>query len=893
MRAYSIIVSCITVLSMFLAGLPAHVAAEPIANDPFMRTWSRTDQPVASGAVSRTWMWGPEALTAGDWEAYAESPGGTRFVQYFDKSRMEITNPGAPDDGLWYVTNGLLVVEMMTGQMQTGNTVFIQRAPAGVNVAGDPDDTLGPTYATFQAVTPVTAGHAQQAIVQVLSRDGTVSVDQGKASYGVPTAEFVDDTQHWIAGPFWDFMNATGMIFDGNANRQDKLFQNPFYATGLPVSDPYWVSVKVGGLARDVLVQCFERRCLTYTPSNDPAWQVEMGNVGRHYYAWRYGGGGPSQQANDLATAVYAATDDDARYAALLDVMDALNVGVYTGSGQQVLGGAERGPADFYLYDIELRMMAGAIGRGQTWGVADLAMQLSMMGFAPEGEIIDPEATRQAILRAVAASRTTPAEASSLPPLLVRQLGLEEDDPYDLFTNPSLDAIRFDALGFFILLAGASVPAMQDDLSLVSGASDLVAQSNGVLTSASTQNPCDPSARFDGDAVKDAWSWAKIFGDLVGLYGEAIASGGAVLDAVHGAVLSFSVGVTSLDSRLETHYGHDTPGAPLQFRVKVEMRDDLPEFMIRCGWIAGTDYPPQGPIANVSVHWFWPGLGEHGDVSCGSVCAPFLESGLSIDATGPDGIATLHFQPRNELSPGTGWIVEEYGVVTGIALYQSRFTNLLGSYAQYLTPKSGTTAWSVRWHETPGYIVTIRGQYEMQGTMSFYSSKTAHSGSGSATWTVFIPAEATIYPYQTTMRYSAHGSGTYQRSGTSQCSGTYSGTWTGTTIMHHDYRHGENLRFVDLDVKPAPMANYQYSGKDCHWAEGDWAFDTARRQHLYVDLHNPGVQTLVHDSDPACTQYLLNTGVTCEVESTWTITVEFQGESQAATVPAADSALLE
>jgi hypothetical protein len=47
--------------------------------------------------------------------------------------------------------------------------------------------------------------------------------------------------------------------------------------------------VKVGGQPRDVLVQCFERRCLTYTPDNDPTWQVEAGNVGQHYYIWRYG----------------------------------------------------------------------------------------------------------------------------------------------------------------------------------------------------------------------------------------------------------------------------------------------------------------------------------------------------------------------------------------------------------------------------------------------------------------------------------------------------------------------------------------------------------------------------------------------------------------------------
>src|SRR5205085_2221786 len=35
-------------------------------------------------------------------------------------------------------------------------------------------------------------------------------------------------------------------------------------------------------------VQLFERRVLTYNPANPPATQVEMGNVGRHYYNWRY-----------------------------------------------------------------------------------------------------------------------------------------------------------------------------------------------------------------------------------------------------------------------------------------------------------------------------------------------------------------------------------------------------------------------------------------------------------------------------------------------------------------------------------------------------------------------------------------------------------------------------
>jgi hypothetical protein len=44
----------------------------------------------------------------------------------------------------------------------------------------------------------------------------------------------------------------------------------------------------VAGKEQAVLVQLFERRSLTYTPANTPANRVEMGNVGQHYFAWRY-----------------------------------------------------------------------------------------------------------------------------------------------------------------------------------------------------------------------------------------------------------------------------------------------------------------------------------------------------------------------------------------------------------------------------------------------------------------------------------------------------------------------------------------------------------------------------------------------------------------------------
>ncbi len=116
----------------------------------FADTWARTDRPVAELAAGRTWLWGPEAFTPGLLEPYAEGADGQRVVQYYDKSRMEIsTVPGVGADSPWYVTNGLLALELITGRMQTGDAQWEHLAPAEIPVAGDPDDAAGPTYATF------------------------------------------------------------------------------------------------------------------------------------------------------------------------------------------------------------------------------------------------------------------------------------------------------------------------------------------------------------------------------------------------------------------------------------------------------------------------------------------------------------------------------------------------------------------------------------------------------------------------------------------------------------------------------------------------------------------------------------------------------------------------
>ncbi|CAN5553129.1 hypothetical protein BH23CHL2_BH23CHL2_01200 [soil metagenome] len=55
-----------------------------------------------------------------------------------------------------------------------------------------------------------------------------------------------------------------------------------------------------------MMMQCFERCCLTYTPGNPDGFLVEAGNVGQHYRAWRYA---EQPEAEPEPTATATATE--------------------------------------------------------------------------------------------------------------------------------------------------------------------------------------------------------------------------------------------------------------------------------------------------------------------------------------------------------------------------------------------------------------------------------------------------------------------------------------------------------------------------------------------------------------------------------------------------------
>jgi hypothetical protein len=291
------VVLLLSVCLVLLMGLlPAGLSAQSYADPAFETLWQRTDKPIADGRVARSWMWGTHPLTQAISEPYAESPGGVRTVQYFDKSRMEINNPNGDRASKWFVTNGLLVREMVDGHFQIGDSSFQPSSPAQESVAGDSAavNPNCPTYASYTYLTWTRADNRKgQSVTATLVKDGTVGDDPSKASYaGTQIAYYEESTGHNVPQVLWSMMNQSGLIYV-NGRYQTGQVVDWVFAMGYPISEPYWVWCKVAGVEKDVLVQLFERRVLTYTPSNPAGWQVEMGNVGLHYYTWRYGAAAP------------------------------------------------------------------------------------------------------------------------------------------------------------------------------------------------------------------------------------------------------------------------------------------------------------------------------------------------------------------------------------------------------------------------------------------------------------------------------------------------------------------------------------------------------------------------------------------------------------------------
>lgn len=221
--------------------------------------------PYVAGESITPNFWGPLRLAS---DGYRQDYNGRdRTVQYFDKARMEWQSGRG-------VTFGLLATEMVTGRIQLGDNEFLNKTPRDIPVAGD-EDGEGATYLDIFQNRNLVLGATPQRTGEEFSLlfvEGQFVTDRRNTT-NLRTLRLTDydsTTRHNVIQVFRQYRDRVG-----------------FSTIGYAISEPFASYFTVGGVETPVVVQVFERRILTFTPDNPPAFQVEMGNIGRHYFFWR------------------------------------------------------------------------------------------------------------------------------------------------------------------------------------------------------------------------------------------------------------------------------------------------------------------------------------------------------------------------------------------------------------------------------------------------------------------------------------------------------------------------------------------------------------------------------------------------------------------------------
>jgi len=313
-----------------------------------------------------------------------------------------------------------------------------------------------------------------------------------------------------------------------------------------------------------------------------------------------------------------------------------LGIGVYTGSGEQVLGGSETSEDDFWLYDFEVP----ALVRMATSPPSPFAVTYSRVGEVGFAGSIDD---------LLALYRETYA---AVPEAYLVQLFAASEIVFD----GDLELTQFQE---WLLMLDTFVPpnagtGPEAAGTGLSGADEPVAvaaplPAGGMLVEgrrAAYQGIC---GSIHYGMVFAGWGYARVPSGLSLVAIEAYY-------ATHGLMLTSGVKATIEAKAGTAHEGHSAEGEPVDFVVTVSL-EYFPQPVVDvpgCGVLLNMDVPFVGPLEAVEVEW------QPDDV--------FEEHGRLTDpvsTTGSDGEATVTYVPREERSDGRGLEQDESGTLTG------------------------------------------------------------------------------------------------------------------------------------------------------------------------------------------------------------------------------------
>lgn len=311
--------------------------------------------------------------------------------------------------------------------------------------------------------------------------------------------------------------------------------------------------------------------------------------------------------ANQLAEAKSEQEVADLMRAALQKI----NVGIYTHEGRQLLAGAERKPTDFFLYDFQWKMLARAFHQRNSMSFAGHSAMLGaglleMKDPAPLVQVL-PEVVQRRYRKAL----QKPDEPMSFIILFADGLARQQAVPYSLdetarFSDPR---VRVDPLQSLLIMLDffTKPPGKSAKMSLDWWPS--------LVSTAHAASPCDA---IKGDDEQGYWGrgtdiLGEIGQELPGAAGKVIGVVGnatGVIGAVGDLLVLYGMNIKLEPQPYVIHLRHPGEGhvAGVQATVTFDAQG-VPDSVLKCGWLAGKQMPPNGGLKDVELTWdFHPAL---------------------------------------------------------------------------------------------------------------------------------------------------------------------------------------------------------------------------------------------------------------------------------------------
>jgi hypothetical protein len=392
----------------------------------------------------------------------------------------------------------------------------------------------------------------------------------------------------------------------------------------------------------------------------------------------------PAGPEAELAAQLYAAADSDAAAIPMLQIYDYLGAGLYTVDGQPIQAGAETGPDDFRLYDVESDLMLQAYIERKQFTVEDLAIVLGQGGVANQETGQPFTGSEWLAMLAEAVSRARQQDWA-FTVRLIDALGLVRSTPLDL-TAPGLDP------------ATTYLDPVQTFLILYDVLFGLPAETG--------------AASADGAAGPDTVALAgggRTFGQILIILtgGPVGVSIGMNIEIIHELPKSWFYKITLEEPKEETHWFPCEGSRDVTLKAKAVWDAGKFNEAVRQANLYGIDwFPVPGAQDDMRVTWtaeekLVPKSGSWKGTSDTEV----------TQLTDANGEASITFVPKTERRPGEG------SEKVGGGLYRAQLRLRSWPSQFYTIPMD----WGGGTHGASGSVIVVRHQnwtVEIEGSVS-------------------------------------------------------------------------------------------------------------------------------------------------------------------------------